>query len=214
MLRSGIMLGCITFSSTKIFSIVFCGTFITQRIRAKIQSIIVTIYREMAQSRMIIVYHEVWIKMYSHFWMRAWWYHRVHTVRAKLHATFLSLLLVLFTFKWVVKYFWRRCVLGLSIEVTLGNPQRKIFSLTSFVLQTCWTQWLKEGPQALCHHIINCILVLSFVFEVHTSASKEREQESEARAAEGLARGIAQEAVPAPGTALPKTSASTSTASP
>lgn len=61
------MLGCITSSSTKIFSIVFCGTFITRRIRAKAQSVIVTIYREMAQSRMLIAYHEVWIKIYSNF---------------------------------------------------------------------------------------------------------------------------------------------------
>ena len=38
--------------------------------------------------------------------------------------------------------------------MTLGDTQRKIFSSTSFVLQTHWTQRLKEGPQALCNYII------------------------------------------------------------
>lgn len=40
---------CVTFSSIKIFSILLCGTFITQRIHAEIQSIIVAIERDMTQ---------------------------------------------------------------------------------------------------------------------------------------------------------------------
>lgn len=38
-----VILDCVTFSSIDVFSIILCGTFITQRIHAEIQSTIVAI---------------------------------------------------------------------------------------------------------------------------------------------------------------------------
>lgn len=112
-------------------------------------------------------------------------------MQAKLHAAFLSLLLVFFKLKWVICRMlnqrdstWRIYLYQnhLSIQVTLGDTERKVFSSPSLlVLQTHWTQWLKEGPEARCNRIIKgSSCSKNVVFEVHTSDSKEREEEHQA----------------------------------